>query len=117
MRGWFWTGHYVWSDTASPASLLYSQRITDRKNWEWTLNHAYIRLEAAKAVGELIVYLDTETPNFDAFLATIDGDKEKPDESGFIWKLREGKNGLSVRPRNKAAREGTTSRVELEWLK
>ncbi len=114
MRGWFWTGHHVWTDAACPASLLYGHRVSDRRNWEWTLNQARFTLEATPTPGEVCVHLDTETPGFDAFLADVDGAGPKPVASGFVWKLHAGKNRLEVRPRNVAGREGITSRVTLE---
>lgn len=114
MRGWFWTGHHVWSDADQPASLLYGNRVSDRRNWEWTLNQARYTLEATATAGELRVHLDTRTPGFDTFLADVDAAGAKPVTSGFIWKLRPGKNALEVRPRNVAGREGITSRVVID---
>lgn len=114
MRGWFWTGHHVWSDKESPASIIYGNRVTDRKNWEWTLNQAHFTLEATPTEGELKVHLDTETPGFDTFLASIDGETATKVESGFAWKLKKGKNRLEVWPRNIAGREGIKSHVVVE---
>ncbi len=114
MRGWFWTGHHVWTDPASPASLLYGRRVSERRNWEWTLNQARFTLEATATPGEVRVHLDSETPGFDTFLADIDGTGSKPIASGFVWKLHAGKNRLEVRPRNVAGREGIASRVIVE---
>lgn len=113
MRGWFWTGHYAWTDTDYPASLLYGHRVGDRRNWEWTLNQARFTLEATATPGELRVHLDTETPGFDTFLADIDGQGLKPVASGFTWKLRPGENRLEVRPRNVAQRLGIASRMAI----
>src|SRR5688500_16803144 len=106
MRGWFWTGHHVWTDADYPASLLYGSRVSDRRNWEWTLNQARYTLAAAETPGEVRVHLDTQTPGFDTFLADIDGSGPKPVASGFVWRLHPGKNRLEVRPRNTAKREG-----------
>jgi transglutaminase-like putative cysteine protease len=114
MRGWFWTGHHVWTDSEYPASLLYGHRVSDHRNWEWTLNQARFTLEATAAPGELRVHFDTETPGFDTFLADIDGTGAKVVQSGFVWKLHAGKNRLDVRPRNGAGREGIASRVVIE---
>jgi len=63
--------------------------------------------------GELRVHLDTETPGFDTFLADM-GNGPRPVESGFVWKLRPGKNRLEVRPRNLGGRAGIPSRVQIE---
>jgi hypothetical protein len=111
MRGWFWTGHHALTDTDSPASLLYGNRVTNRRDWEWSLNQAHLTLEATATPGDLRVHLDTETPGFDTFLATLDGKPARPVASGFVWKLHAGKNTLEVQPRNVAGREGIPSRV------
>lgn len=114
MRGWFWTGHHVWSDTAYPASLLYSRLISNRRNWEWTLNQAHYVLEATDRPGELRVHLDTETPSFESFLVDA-GQGKQQTSSGFLWKLQLGKNRLEVGPRNSAGREGIPSVVVLDY--
>lgn len=114
MRGWFWTGHHVWTDDEALASLLYGHRVRRKGDWEWTLNQTRFELEATSTAGELRVHLETETPGFDTFLADIDGGGWQPVKSGFVWKLRAGKNRLEVRTRNSAGREGIISRVVLD---
>ncbi len=114
MRGWFWTGHHVWTDSDMPAALLYGNRVTHRRNWEWTLNQAHYTLEATATPGEIRVHLDTHTPGFATFLADIDGKGKQPVTSGFLWKLHSGTNRLEVWPRNDAGREGIVSRVVLD---
>jgi hypothetical protein len=115
MRGWFWTGHYVWTDEERPASLLYGHQVSSRNNWQWTLNQAHYVLEATEKAGVVRVHLDTETPGFEVFLAAIDGQNPKPVTSGYLWELHSGKNRLEMRPRNRAGREGIASRVVLEY--
>jgi hypothetical protein len=115
MRGWFWTGHYVWTDQQSPASLLYGNRIGNRRNWEWTLNQAYYVLEPTANAGEVRVHLDTETPAFQTFLADIDGKGARPVAPTFLWKLEEGRNRSEVRSRNSAGREGIASWIVLDY--
>ncbi len=112
---WSWTGHYVWSDAAVPAGLLFGNRIAKHNDFEWTLNQAHFVLEPTKKAGSFQVHLDTETPSFETFLAEIDGAAKKPVVSGFIWTLHAGKNQLRVRPRNVAGREGISSWITLEF--
>lgn len=114
MRGWFWTGHQVWDDALSPAALLYGQRVIKRGDFEWTLNQAHFELEATTTPGELRVHLDTETPNFDTFLARLDEAAEQSVQSSFIWKLHAGRNRLEVAPRNNAGRKGIASWIVLD---
>jgi hypothetical protein len=113
MRGWFWTGHHVWTDEHLPPTLIDAQRVTDRGNWSWTLNQAEYRLEATEEPGTLRVHLDTETPGFDSFVAAINRGKPAPVASGFLWKLQPGTNRLDVRARNTAGREGPASWIVL----
>lgn len=113
MRGWFWTGHYAWTDAAYPASLLYGLRISQPRNWDWTLNQADVRLEATSVEHEVRVHLDTVTPGFQTFVAQVDDDESRPVESGFTWRLKPGTNRLRVWPRNVAGRNGIVSQLEL----
>jgi hypothetical protein len=114
MRGWFWTGHQVWTDDEVSASRLYGNRVHRRGNFEWSVNQVHLVLEPMAAAGDFRVHLDTETPGFSTFLAEIDGTGRKPAESGFVWSLHPGKNRLEVRTRNEAGREGPESVVALE---
>lgn len=113
MRGWFWTGHYAWTDAAYPASLLYGHRISQPRNWDWTLNQAAVHLEATDVENEVRVYLDTVTPGFQTFVAQVDANDARPVESGFPWRLKSGTNWLRVRPRNITGRNGVVSQLEL----
>lgn len=115
MRGWFWAGHYAWTDEKSPAAMLYGNRIADPRAWEWTLNQTHFELEATNTAGELRAHLDTETPGFETFLATIDGNAPQEVASGFVWKLHAGRNSLVVSSRNRAGRAGIPSRVVVEF--
>lgn len=114
MRGWFWTGHYVWSDDTLPAAMLYGNRVHRRENWNWSVNQVHITLEPTATKGEFRVHCDTETPGFETFTAKIDGGEAAPQKSGFAWKLKPGKNRVEVRSRNIAGREGAASWIEIE---
>ena len=115
MRGWFWTGHHVWTDADYPASMLYSQSMTHRRNWEWTLNQAHIVLEAMETPGLVRVHLDTETPGFEAFMASIDGKQKRTVSSRFDWQLHKGQNRLGAYALNSALREGVPSQIVLDY--
>lgn len=117
MRGWFWTGHHVWTDAEYPASVLYGNRITSRRNWDWTLNQTHCVLEATETPGVLRVHLDTETPGFETFVADIDKKGQRAITSGTLWQLHAGQNRLEVRSRNVAGREGIASRFVLDLRK
>jgi hypothetical protein len=112
MRGWFWTGHHVWTDDAFPAGMLYSQRVTRRGNFEWTPNRTHVTLEPLAAAGEVRVHLDTATPGFREFRGTLDG-REQTFATGFVWKLHAGTNRLVVGARNTADRDGPAASFEI----
>jgi hypothetical protein len=114
MRGWFWTGHYVWTDQRLPAREIYSHRLTRRENFEWSLNRAHLVLEPTSTPGEVRVHLDSNTTGLESYVATIDDGDARQVDGVFTWKLREGKNRLRIAPRNIAGREGIESWVELE---
>ena len=115
MRGWFWTGHHVWTDDALPAALIYANRVGNRANWEWTLNQAQYALEATATPGEVRVHLDTQTPGFATYLADVDGSGERQVVAGFVWSLHKGTNRLELRPGNVAGRKGIKSWVVLDY--
>jgi hypothetical protein len=115
MRGWFWTGHYAWTDDASPASLLYGHRVSQPANWDWTLNHVHIMLEATATPGELRVQLDTVTPGLECFETNLDSAGWNRSPADFTWKPHAGKNRLAARAKNIAGRAGSTSFIELSY--
>ncbi len=115
MRGWFWTGHRVWTDDRAPASRLYGHRVSQPGNWDWTLNQAHIVLTATPRPGELAAQLDTVTPGLAGFWAKIDDQPPREVTAVFRWPLRAGHNRLEVWPRNIAGREGVHSSVELMY--
>lgn len=115
MRGWFWTGHYAWTDAQYPASRLYGHRVSREADWNWTLNGVRVTLESRATPGELLVHLETNTPGFGAYEASIDGGPTIQVHSGFVWRLHGGTNRLQVRTRNQADRLGPPSDVTLEY--
>lgn len=114
MRGWFWTGHYVWSDDTLPAAMLFGNRVTRPENWNWSVNQVHITLEPTQTKGEFRVHCDTETPGFDTFTAKIDAGEATPQKTGFKWQLKPGKNRIEVRSRNITGRVGAASWIEIQ---
>ncbi|MCE9603270.1 MAG: hypothetical protein K8U03_00030 [Planctomycetia bacterium] len=114
MRGWFWTGHHVWSDDTLPAAMLYGLREHRRENWDWSVNQVHITLEPTQSNGEFRVHCDTVTPGFETFTAKIDDGEAQPVKSGFTWALHPGKNRVEVRSRNITGRAGAASWIEID---
>jgi hypothetical protein len=117
MRGWFWTGHRVFSDDSSPASLLYAHRVLRRNDFDFTLNQAEVYLEAEPAEGSLRLHLDTECPSFEQF--RIDkGQREAVElKSGDRVTLdpdRPGRATWKIWPRNAAGRDGIPTELFID---
>ncbi len=114
MRGWFWTGHYVWSDDREPTRPLYVHRVTRREDFEWDVNRTQILLTATDAPDALHVTLVTHTPGLKSFVKEANGDRANT-QASFVWKLRRGRNELSVAAQNSAGRLGPPSRMIVEY--
>jgi hypothetical protein len=115
MRGWFWTGHQVWSDARHPARPLYPHVVARRGDWEWTLNHVHLVLEPDHEPGVFRVHLDTHTPHLESLLARVDGGPPQRVASPWSWKLHSGRNRLEVVPQNRAGRPGRVAHIELRY--
>jgi hypothetical protein len=59
------------------------------------------------------VALKTMTPNFETFLARVDGGEWKPVGEGFAWALKAGANRLEVKSVNRFGVEGPVSTAEV----
>ena len=113
MRGWSWTGHHVWTDAESPASPIYSERVSQPRNWDWTLNRAHLTLEAQQQPGVVKVYVDSNTPGLESFVLVNEG-KRTPVTEAFPFTLKAGRNRIEVLPRNIAGRDGIPGVIEIE---
>lgn len=105
LRGWFWTGHQVWSDDRLPPRRLYGQLVTRRDNFEWSLNQSVLTLEAIRP-GVVRVHVDTQTPHLRGLWRQVDGEEEVKTAAVFEWKLHQGENHLQVVTENTAGRRG-----------
>jgi transglutaminase-like putative cysteine protease len=114
MSGWSWPGHYAWTDADVVPGRLYDHRVVVPANWDWTLNSTDVRLSATDKPGEVVVQLDTVTPGFAGYEATVDEGPPQAIADGHVWKLHAGKNRLVVASRNETTRGIPTTAV-LEW--
>jgi hypothetical protein len=78
----------------------------------WSANVSRLHL-ALRSPRSLTVQLETVTPNFGAFLVEKDGDWKRT-RAEFTWRLREGRNRLVVRSRNRAGVVGPVASVVVE---
>jgi hypothetical protein len=111
---WTWSGFEVWSDRNVPAEPVHPNLVTQRNNFEWTLNQAHFALEPGEKPRELLVHLDTETPGFEKYIAEMDGGEKSSVAAIFPWRLHEGRNRLKVWPQNSAGRDGVASWIDLD---
>ncbi|QDU31530.1 hypothetical protein ETAA8_66890 [Anatilimnocola aggregata] len=113
MRGWFWTGHRVWTDDLYPASVLYSHRITSPRDWNFPINQTHLWLEQKEKPGEVDVRLTHNMPSFEHFVVQIDGEAERSLKGNDLtWSLKPGENRVQVRAVNKLGIAGPPS-----WIK
>lgn len=115
MRGWFWSGHFAWTDDAYPASLLYGQRVRQSSNWNWTAQAAAARLQAGREPGELLVMVESVIPGGGDLQVRENNEPPRTTPSEFSWKLRPGMNRLVVEPVNRAGRAGMASRFTVSF--
>jgi hypothetical protein len=116
MRGWFWTGHRVWTDELYPASVLYSDRVSNVNDWNWPINQTRICLQQNVTTGTLDVRLNHNMPSFAKFVARIDGEAEKDlSKDTFTWSLRAGENRLQVQAVNVHGIRGPASWIKVEY--
>ncbi|HYG75155.1 MAG TPA: hypothetical protein VEK08_09155 [Planctomycetota bacterium] len=114
MRGWFWSGHVLWSGEPTRSASLYDLQVYRRGNFEWSLNTVQINLEALPNAGEFRVHVDTHTPGLAGVFVKVDNAAPAARAVPFTWKLHSGRNQLEVFTRNSAGRDGPASSIELE---
>ncbi|WP_425616561.1 transglutaminase-like domain-containing protein [Anatilimnocola sp. NA78] len=117
MRGWFWTGHHVWTDDKYPASILYPTRITREQDWNFPINQTHLWLEQQEKPGEVSVRLTHNMPSFAHFVLQLDEGPEKILKgSDFTWSLRSGENRWQARAVNKFGLRGPASWIKVSYL-
>ena len=110
---WPWNGYINWRDEHTPRLPQYSKYVYKKGDMYWTLNQAEFRLLQGEKEGEIMVHLDTVTPDFKTFETRLDGQEWKGVKPVFAWQLHKGVNRLEMRARNRAGGEGIVSRVVL----
>ena len=137
-------GYLLWEDDVTKLrSPEYSMQTSRRNDLYWTLNQAELFLQHGESAGEVLVQMNTVTPNFKAFACRIDGGAwielaaehvwrlpyddhdrrfldvlphEAVERSGdFAWRLHDGENTLEIKPINAFEIEGITSHVTLRY--
>jgi hypothetical protein len=114
MRGWSWTGHHVWHDSRAPAPLIYGHRVARRNDWEWSLDHVQLWLEATGERGKLRLHADTVTPGLKSLELQIDDGQWRACDTLIEWPLHAGRNRIAVRAKNLLGRGGEPAVVVVE---
>jgi transglutaminase-like putative cysteine protease len=112
---WCWNGYWNWCDERSPRTPNYGRYTSRRSDIEWTINQVRWSLEAAEEAGLVDLSLGTVTPDFDTFLASVDGGEWQPQGAKFAWRLHNGQNRVELRIRNRAGVLGKPSAVEVKY--
>ncbi len=111
---WAWDGYLNWADDRVPPLAHFTRHTNRRADFYPTLNQTRFTLERDEDPGMLRVHLETDTPNFASYLASVDTGAWEGRSDTFGWPLHEGLNTLRVRSRNSAGAEGIISAVTVE---
>jgi hypothetical protein len=67
---WPWNGYINWKDEKTPPLMHYSKHTDRFQDLYPTLNQTKYTLEYGEDDKSILVYLETETPNFKKFLVS-----------------------------------------------
>jgi len=96
------------------AGELLLDESSDRDDFDWPVNLTEMNLTCSKP-GFLEAHLYTYTPNLSHFQVRKSGRKSEQSDYEIKWRLRPGRNRLSVCAVNSMGVRGPESFVELEW--
>jgi transglutaminase-like putative cysteine protease len=112
---WDWTGYRLWQDARTPRQRRFGSYTGRRSDIEWTLNQVRWALTPTERAGAIRVAMTTVTPDFDTFLASVDGGDWRPRPDTFDWRLHAGRNRIEMRVRNRAGVLGRVSWAEVVY--
>lgn len=116
-----------WTDSQTPPMYVYashpmtgSHYTNLRHDFEWTLNQTHIELEAqgekdAQVSSLVKVMLETATPWFSHFEASIDDGEWQRSPSRFEWRLHPGINRICARSVNLYGIVGRESKIAIDY--
>jgi len=117
-RGGDWWGpqlHWVDENTSPLITCDNTSRIED---FQWPLNEVKVDLKKISLPGApavLQVSFSTLTPNFSHYRLEVDGKTVNFNKNTFLWKLKKGRNSLTVTSINDSKRPGFPSEFVLEY--
>ncbi len=113
---WSWNNYLDWADERVPPLAHFTQHTNRYADMFETLNQVHYSLEGHEEPDVLNVSLETNTPNFECYLASVDKGPWTECASVFKWDVHLGMNSLQVRSRNSAGRDGIVSSLTLGRL-
>ena len=107
---------YIWyGDMALEGQPWFSLYSTRRADFLWALNQVKVDLASGEASGELLVLLNTFTPNLARFEVNLDSQGWSEVRNTVIWKLHSGLNLLETRAINVLGVSGPVSRMQVDY--
>jgi hypothetical protein len=90
--------------------------VTEEQDFNFPLNEVEVEIRRPLDVeGILELNLSTHTPEFDTYLLRRDDGEWQPCGERVVWELKEGRNLMEIKSRNKWGRAGPVSVFELEF--
>ncbi len=112
---WPWNGYLVYDGPGVAPQWQCAHAGRRARDFYWTLNRVGFAMQATRNAGVLDVWLDTETPDFDAYLARIDGGPWREIPGRYAWNLHAGENHFECCARNRMGVRGPASEAVLDW--
>jgi len=111
---WGWDGYLNWADDMVPPLLHFSHHTNRPSDMYWTQNQTHLTL-VHTGLEEILVFLETDMPNFASYERSIDGSEWTSVDTPFKAKLKSGVTELRVRAVNSIGLPGVTSRAAIEY--
>lgn len=112
---WPWNGYLVYEGAGVAPQWHCAHAWMRARDFYWTLNRVGFAMQATRVPGVLDVWLDTQTPDFDAYLARIDGEPWRELPGCCAWHLHTGENRFECCARNRMGVRGPVSGAVLLW--
>ena len=113
--GWSWPGYLIWWDARTPRQPRFGNYTCRRSDIEWTINQVRYAATAGAKPGAVDLRMSTVTPDFETFLARIDGGPWAPVGRRMTWQLEPGSNRIEMCIRTTAGVLGNTSWLEVDY--
>ena len=114
-QSYSYDGYLWWKKTLIPEYEEYTMHTSHYRDLYWTVNQIEAFLYDTGKDGEVMVMLDTVTPNLKAIMLSIDGGEWTETPAQFRWPLKKGRNTIRVKPVNSWDLDGITSEITVTY--